>query len=150
MYAAQASTVGTVLLTEAPLCRWVGVKMISVNSLVPREGSLCLPLFSKHSQKRKQSPLICPRLPSDPCLHPWSKLSAHPVAQCSSVLSQACWLGFKTPHFRYTAWCQCARILWGRVSPGSGWCRFVPERQVHECTGAWSVWLNAAKSWHPG
>ena len=49
-------------------------------------------------------------------------------------------LGFKTPHFRDPAQHGTALILWGCVFPHCGWCWFVPEGQLHECTGSWSFW----------
>lgn len=69
-------------------------------ALIPGEGNLHLLLFRKPSQKRKETPLIFPRHPSGPCLHPVSKPRAHLGVQCSCVLSQVHWLCFKTPNFR--------------------------------------------------
>ena len=55
--------------------------MVSAGSLNPREGSL-LPLsFRQPSQKSNVSPLMCPRHPSDPCIHlAVSEVFFHPVA----------------------------------------------------------------------
>ena len=50
--------------------------------------------------------------PLDPCFHSVSESSAHLVVQCSCVLSQLCWLGFKTANFLGT----CADALGGGVS----------------------------------
>ena len=46
-----------------------GRKMAPAISLVLGEGSSCLPLFRKPSQKSIHSPLVCSRCPSDPYLH---------------------------------------------------------------------------------
>lgn len=47
-----------------------GEKMTSPYSLVPREGILHPFLSKKPLQKSRQSPVLCPRLLSDPCPHP--------------------------------------------------------------------------------
>lgn len=57
------------------------VEMAAASSLIPGEGSSHLPLSGKPSQRSEQSPLVCTRFTSDPCLHPVSGASAHLVAQ---------------------------------------------------------------------
>ena len=73
---------------------------------------------------------------SDHCFHAVSRLRAC-LEQCSALwaLSQPNLLTFKTPNFRDLMWCGLALVFWGRVLP----CRFDPERQLHQSTGAWDL-----------
>ena len=74
-------------------------------ALVPREGSSRLPLFRKPSRKGEQSLLVSQAsIRSLPSPLSVSKLSTFPVAQCSCVLHQVCWLAFKTSNFRDLEW----------------------------------------------
>lgn len=89
-----------------------GREMASPHSHVPKEGSSCLLLFRKPSQKSELSPPVCPKIPSEPCL-----CLCHPPAWWHSVL---CFIsrvrqGFKTlTNFRNLARCKPTLILWGR------------------------------------
>ena len=74
-------------------------------------------------------------LPS-PCLC----LGCLPIWQHSAtVLFQVAQLSFKIPYFRDLALCGPALVLWGRVLPCWSWCRFIPEGQLHQHAGAWSL-----------
>ena len=72
--------------------------MVLPCSLDPWAVSSYLPLFRKLSQKIKQSPLLCPQLPSDPCLHPACIRLLGGIVLLCFISGVA--LGFKTPNFR--------------------------------------------------
>ena len=128
------------------LCWWVWVKMASTASLVPQEGNLHPPLFRKPSQKNL--PSFVSGFPQAQAftLHQNYLLTQQQSAPVfylrhSSLISKLQLLG--TWHGRVVV------IIWGRVSPHYGWCQFVPEGQLHECTSPWSLWQSTAKSQHP-
>ena len=83
-------------------------------TLFPRKGSSHSTLFRKCSQKSEQSPILHPRLPSDPCLHPVCDHAVYPLRSSTVLL----WfysdtqLGFKTPSFRGPVCCKFIIILW--------------------------------------
>ena len=120
--------------------RRVGREMTPVLSLLPEKWSSCPSLFRKLSQESEQSPLMCPRSPSDPCLYPvcvW--FVCCPAAWYTCVLSQGGWLSFKTPNFKDLACDRPTVVLSGRVSLFWAWCRFFPEGQSHQIIGAWNL-----------
>ena len=116
------------------------IKMVSALSLIPGEGSSHLPLSGKPSQKKEQSRLMCPRHPSDPCLH-------HVQAICLPGCTVPLWfISGMSGEFHNSGWCGPLLVVWRRVSP----LQFVPEGQSHQHTGAWILELSAAKIQCPG
>lgn len=83
----------------------------------PLEGSLCPPLFRKPSQKSRQSPLMCPRYPSDPRFHPVCIQAICPLSSTVLLfyLRRTSWvskLKFRTWHTRSDPLGEGLAILW--------------------------------------
>ena len=57
--------------------------------------------------------------------------------KCSELwaLPQPGWLTFKIPNFRYPVWRGPPLVFGGRVLLHWDWCRFDPERKLHQSTG---------------
>lgn len=99
----------------AEMCR---EKKASSHSAFLGKQNLCPPLFRKPSQKREESPLLCPSLLWEPCfLLP----SACLAAQYSCLYQVHSWLS-KTPNFGDPVWEGPMLILRGRVPLQYGWC----------------------------
>lgn len=72
-------------------------KMMSSQLLLPRDGSLACCYSGSPQQKSEQPPLLCPRLPSDPCPQPAVGMPDAIVFLC---FISGWWLVFQTPHLK--------------------------------------------------
>lgn len=89
-------------LSEVQVCLWAGGwRMASPCPLVPRDGNVLPPLFRRPSQKSEQSPLLCPRLSSDPYPQPvcsWAIGMPSAIVLLCFISGQ--WLGFITLYLK--------------------------------------------------